>query len=127
MTDTFNITNSAGEIVGKGRYMPGAKMTIDHGRVGTLKRREMFSRITVKLTSNDGWYATIPNRAILSPRRIQRAIDHSLVGGNGADIADEVHRMLSDWAHTDYQVVFDNKIPLLGRIGDIDIHMSYKA
>ena len=121
--NTFNITNSAGEIVGKGRYMPGAKMTIDHGRVGTLKRREMFSKVTVILEVPDNSYAVIPNKAILSPRRIQRAIDHSMIDGNGADIADEVQGMLKEWSETDYQVTFGNMLPLLGTVGDIDIRM----
>ena len=124
--DTFDIVSTNGDIIGRGRFMPGSKMTIDHGRVGTLKRREMFSRVTVKLTTYDGSYAAIPNNAILSPRRIQRALDNTYIDGNGADIADEIHGMLKQWADMDYRVTFGDAIPLLGRIGNIDIHMYYQ-
>jgi len=88
--------------------MPAARMTIDHGRVGTLKRREMFSRLSAVIVNKDHVFIELPNKALLSPRRIQRIADDSTIGITPSDamgIADSIFEMMNEWSQNNYPMI----------------------
>lgn len=88
-----------------GTMVEPSRATIDHGRLLTLRRRDLFSRLHAEITGSGSsvtWQ--VPNEALLSPRRIDRILEALNLAGSkkprgeiSACIADEIFRLLQAW------------------------------
>lgn len=105
-----------------------APPNIDHGRLLTHKRRELFSRLHAEVSSGEsGIVWEIPNNALLSPRRIDRILAEldlatGLVprGRISEYIADEIFRLMQDWLDTGLPRIVALGLPVVvGRAGRV--------